>query len=197
LTRHNYVDINPSCQSTLSASRRQAKQRKNKGVANAGDDRKDHAVPGFDNEAEEAAKFYVSVFKNSKLGKVSRYGKEGFEVHGRPAGTVMTAEFELEGQKLVALNGGPHFKFNEAVSFQISCDSQEEVDYFWSKLCEGGEESQCGWLKDKFGLSWQVIPKVLPELLMNENSEKARRAMRAMLQMRKIDIAALKAAQAA
>jgi predicted 3-demethylubiquinone-9 3-methyltransferase (glyoxalase superfamily) len=151
----------------------------------------------FDNEAEEAAKFYVSVFKNSKLGKVSRYGKEGFEVHGRPAGTVMTAEFELEGQKLVALNGGPHFKFNEAVSFQISCDSQEEVDYFWSKLCEGGEESQCGWLKDKFGLSWQVIPKVLPELLMNENSEKARRAMRAMLQMRKIDIAALNAAQAA
>jgi predicted 3-demethylubiquinone-9 3-methyltransferase (glyoxalase superfamily) len=151
----------------------------------------------FDNEAEEAAKFYVSVFKNSKLGKVSRYGKEGFEVHGRPAGTVMTAEFEIEGQKLVALNGGPHFKFNEAVSFQISCDSQEEVDYFWSKLCEGGEESQCGWLKDKFGLSWQVIPKVLPELLMNENSEKARRAMRAMLQMRKIDIAALNAAQAA
>jgi predicted 3-demethylubiquinone-9 3-methyltransferase (glyoxalase superfamily) len=151
----------------------------------------------FDSAAEEAAKFYVSVFKNSKLGKISRYGKEGFEAHGRPAGSVMTAEFEIEGQKFVALNGGPHFKFNEAVSFQVPCDTQEEIDYFWSKLSEGGEESHCGWLKDKYGLSWQVFPKILPELLMNENSEKARRAMRAMLQMRKIDIAALNAAQAA
>jgi predicted 3-demethylubiquinone-9 3-methyltransferase (glyoxalase superfamily) len=151
----------------------------------------------FDSEAEEAAKFYVSVFKNSKLGKISRYGKEGFEVHGRPAGSVMTAEFELEGQRFVALNGGPHFKFNEAVSFQIHCENQQEVDYFWSKLCEGGEESHCGWLKDKYGLSWQVTPNVLPQLLMDENPEKAQRAMRAMLQMRKIDIAALKAAQAA
>lgn len=151
----------------------------------------------FDTQAEEAAKFYASVFKDAKIGKTSRYGNEGVEVHGKQPGTVMTVAFEIAGQKFLALNGGPHFKFNEAVSFQISCDSQEEVDYFWSKLCEGGEESQCGWLKDKFGLSWQVIPKVLPELLMNENSEKARRAMRAMLQMRKIDIAALNAAQAA
>jgi predicted 3-demethylubiquinone-9 3-methyltransferase (glyoxalase superfamily) len=151
----------------------------------------------FDNAAEEAAKFYVSVFKNSKLGKISRYGKEGFEAHGRAAGSVMTAEFEIEGQNFVALNGGPHFKFNEAVSFQVPCDTQEEIDYFWSKLSEGGEESHCGWLKDKYGLSWQVFPKILPELLMNENPEKARRAMQAMLQMRKIDIAALNAAQAA
>ena len=151
----------------------------------------------FDNEAEAAAKFYVSVFRNAKLGKISRYGKEGFEVHRRPPGSVMTAEFELEGQRFVALNGGPHFKFNEAVSFQVACDTQEEIDYFWSKLSEGGEESQCGWLKDKFGLSWQVIPRALPELLMDENSDKARRAMRAMLQMRKIDIAALTAARAA
>jgi len=151
----------------------------------------------FDSAAEEAAKFYVSVFKNSKLGKISRYGKEGFEAHGRPAGSVMTAEFEIEGQNFVALNGGPHFKFNEAVSFQVPCDTQEEIDYFWSKLSEGGEESHCGWLKDKYGLSWQVFPKILPQLLMDPNPDKARRAMRAMLQMRKIDIAALAAAQAA
>jgi predicted 3-demethylubiquinone-9 3-methyltransferase (glyoxalase superfamily) len=109
----------------------------------------------------------------------------------------MTAEFEIEGQKFVALNGGPLFKFNEAVSFQVHCEGQQEVDYFWSKLAEGGEESHCGWLKDKFGLSWQVIPKALPQLLTDENPEKAQRAMRAMLQMRKIDIAALKRAQAA
>ena len=149
----------------------------------------------FDNEAEEAAKFYVSVFKNSKLGKVSRYGKEGFEIHGKTAGTVMTAEFDIEGQKFLALNGGPQFKFNEAVSFQVHCETQEEIDYFWSKLADGGEEGPCGWLKDKFGLSWQVIPTVLPQLLTEEGS--AQRVMRSMLQMRKIDIAALKRAQAA
>jgi predicted 3-demethylubiquinone-9 3-methyltransferase (glyoxalase superfamily) len=151
----------------------------------------------FDTQAEEAAKFYVSVFKNSKMGKLSRYGKEGFEVHGRPAGSVMTASFEIEGIKFVALNGGPHFKFTEAGSFQILCEDQAEVDHFWNKLVEGGKESQCGWLKDKFGLSWQVTPHALPQMLMDENAEKAQRVMKAMLQMRKIDIAALQKAHAA
>src|SRR5215470_6214279 len=106
----------------------------------------------FDTQAEEAAKFYASVFKNSKIGKISRYGKEGFEIHGKKAGTVMTVEFEIEGQKFLALNGGPHFKFNEAISFQVHCQTQEEVDYFWSQLAEGGNEAPCGWLKDKFRL---------------------------------------------
>ena len=151
----------------------------------------------FDTQAEEAAKFYASVFKNSKIGKVSRYGKEGFEVHGKKAGTVMTVEFELEGQKFLALNGGPHFKFNEAVSFQVPCETQEEIDYFWSTLAKDGEEGRCGWLKDKFGLSWQVFPRALPEMLTDGNSETAQRVMRSMLQMRKIDIAALRRAQAA
>jgi len=151
----------------------------------------------FDTQAEEAAKFYASVFKNSKIGKISRYGKEGFEVHGKKAGTVMTVEFEIEGQEFLALNGGPHFKFNEAVSFQVPCETQEEIDYFWSTLAKDGEEGRCGWLKDKFGLSWQVFPKALPEMLMDGNSETAQRVMRSMLQMRKIDIAALKRAQAA
>ena len=151
----------------------------------------------FDTQAEEAAKFYASVFKNSKIGKISRYGKEGFEVHGKKAGTVMTVEFELEGQKFLALNGGPHFKFNEAVSFQVPCETQEEIDYFWSTLAKDGEEGRCGWLKDKFGLSWQVFPRALPEMLTDGNSETAQRVMRSMLQMRKIDLAALKRAQAA
>ena len=151
----------------------------------------------FDTQAEEAAKFYASVFKDSKLGKVSRYGKEGVEIHGKKPGTVMTVEFEVAGQKFLALNGGPQFKFNEAVSFQVHCDTQEEIDYFWSKLAKDGEEGPCGWLKDKFGLSWQVIPKALPEMLMDANSETAQRVMRSMLQMRKIDIAALRRAQAA
>jgi predicted 3-demethylubiquinone-9 3-methyltransferase (glyoxalase superfamily) len=151
----------------------------------------------FDTQAEEAAKFYASVFKNSKIGKISRYGKEGFEVHGKKAGTVMTVEFELEGQKFMALNGGPHFKFNEAVSFQVPCETQEEIDHFWSELAKDGEEGRCGWLKDKFGLSWQVFPRALPEMLMDRNSETAQRVMRSMLQMRKIDLAALRRAQAA
>ena len=151
----------------------------------------------FDTQAEDAAKFYASVFKNSKIGKIGRYGKEGFEVHGKTAGTVMTVEFDIEGQKFLALNGGPQFKFNEAVSFQVHCETQEEIDYFWRKLAEGGEEGPCGWLKDKFGLSWQIIPTALPQLLMDENPEKAQRVMRSMLQMRKIDLAALKRAQAA
>jgi predicted 3-demethylubiquinone-9 3-methyltransferase (glyoxalase superfamily) len=149
----------------------------------------------FDTQAEEAAKFYASVFKDSKVGKTSRYGKEGFEVHGKQAGTVMTVEFEIAGHKFLALNGGPQFKFNEAVSFQVHCETQEEIDYFWSKLAEGGQEGPCGWLKDKFGLSWQVIPTALPQLLTDENS--AQRVMKSMLQMRKIDLAALKRAQAA
>jgi predicted 3-demethylubiquinone-9 3-methyltransferase (glyoxalase superfamily) len=151
----------------------------------------------FDTQAEEAAKFYASVFKNSKIGKISRYGKEGFEVHGKKAGTVMTVEFELEGQKFLALNGGPHFKFNEAVSFQVPCETQEEIDHFWSELAKDGEEGHCGWLKDKFGLSWQVFPRALPEMLTDGNSETAQRVMRSMLQMRKIDLAALRRAQAA
>jgi len=151
----------------------------------------------FDSEGEEAANFYVSVFKNSRIGKISRYGKEGYEVHGRKAGTVMTVEFKIEGQKFLALNGGPHFKFNEAISFQVHCQTQEEVDYFWSKLSEGGKEAPCGWLKDKFGLSWQIIPDVLPQLLTDKNVEKAGRVMKSMLQMKKIDIAALQRAHAA
>jgi len=151
----------------------------------------------FDSEAEEAANFYVSVFKNSRIGKISRYGKEGYEVHGRKAGTVMTVEFKIAGQKFLALNGGPHFKFNEAISFQVHCQTQEEVDYFWSKLSEGGKEAPCGWLKDKFGLSWQIIPDVLPQLLTDKNVEKAGRVMKSMLQMKKIDIAALQRAHAA
>ncbi len=151
----------------------------------------------FDTQAEEAAKFYASVFKNSKIGKISRYGKEGFEVHGKQAGTVMAVEFEVEGQTFTAINCGPQFKFNEAVSFQVHCETQQEIDYFWSRLSKDGEEGPCGWLKDKFGLSWQVIPRALPDMLMDEKSEKAQRVMRSMLQMRKIDLAALERAQAA
>ncbi|MGB2870180.1 MAG: VOC family protein [Bacteroidota bacterium] len=148
----------------------------------------------FDNQAEEAAKFYTSVFKNSRIDKVTRYGKEGFEIHGRPAGTVMTVNFQLEGRDFVALNGGPHFKFTEAISFSIDCETQEEVDYFWQKLSEGGEEGQCGWLKDKYGLSWQVNPRQLGQLLGDPDKEKAGRVMKTMLQMKKIDIKALKQA---
>ena len=151
----------------------------------------------FDTAAEEAANHYVSIFKNSKIGRISRYGKEGREIHGKEAGSAMTVAFEIEGHEFLALNGGPSFKFNEAVSFQILCETQAEIDYFWSRLAEGGEEGPCGWLKDKFGLSWQVVPTVLPELLQDQNSAKTQRAMRAMLQMRKLDIAALKQAHAA
>jgi predicted 3-demethylubiquinone-9 3-methyltransferase (glyoxalase superfamily) len=148
----------------------------------------------FDNDAEEAARFYVSVFKNSRIGRVSRFGKEGFEIHKRPAGSVMTVEFELDGVKFTALNGGPLFKFNEAVSLQIHCDSQKEIDHFWAKLSQGGEEGPCGWLKDKYGLSWQVVPRILPDMLVDENSDKAQRVTRAFLQMKKFDIAELKRA---
>jgi predicted 3-demethylubiquinone-9 3-methyltransferase (glyoxalase superfamily) len=148
----------------------------------------------FDTQAEEAANFYVSVFRNARIKSLSRYGKEGFEIHGRPAGSVMTVEFEIDGQPFVALNGGPHFKFNEAVSFQVFCETQEEVDYFWSKLSEGGSEGPCGWLKDKFGLSWQVVPTALIEMLKGPDTEKSQRVTKAFLQMKKFDIEKLKRA---
>lgn len=144
----------------------------------------------FDNQSEEAAIFYTSIFKNSKIGRMTRYGKEGFEIHGRPEGSIMTVEFEIEGQVFTALNGGPIFKFNEAVSFQVYCETQEETDYYWEKLSEGGDKNaqQCGWLKDKYGLSWQVVPRVLSEYLGDPDPGKSQRAMKAMLQMKKIDI---------
>ena len=148
----------------------------------------------FDDQAEEAAKFYTSIFKNSKIGKVTRYDEESVGPTGRPAGSVMTVNFELEGQEFVALNGGPMFKFTEAISFVVNCESQEEVDYFWKKLSVGGEESRCGWLKDKLGLSWQVVPTVLTEMLADKDTVKAKRVMHAMLQMDKIDIPTLQKA---
>jgi predicted 3-demethylubiquinone-9 3-methyltransferase (glyoxalase superfamily) len=145
----------------------------------------------FDNQAEEAANFYVSIFKNSKTGRISRYGKEGHEIHGKEAGTVMTVEFDIEGQRFTALNGGPHFKFTEAISLQVHCETQEEIDYFWNRLTKGGEEGPCGWLKDKYGLSWQIVPTALPEMLMDADPAKAQRVTKAFLQMRKFDIAEL------
>jgi predicted 3-demethylubiquinone-9 3-methyltransferase (glyoxalase superfamily) len=148
----------------------------------------------FDTQGEDAARFYTGIFKNSKIGKISRYTEAGREVHGRPAGSVMTVEFELNGQPFTALNGGPHFKFNEAVSFQIMCKDQEEVDYYWNKLSQGGDPNaqQCGWLKDKFGLSWQVVPTALAQLM--SDPRKASRAMEALLKMKKLDIAELERA---
>jgi predicted 3-demethylubiquinone-9 3-methyltransferase (glyoxalase superfamily) len=144
----------------------------------------------YDDKAEEAANFYVSVFKNSKILRVTRYGEAGPGAKG----TVMIVEFQLEGQEFLALNGGPHFKFTEAISFVVNCETQEEVDYFWQKLSEGGAESQCGWLKDKYGLSWQVVPTILAELMQDKDPEKSQRVMKAMLQMKKIDIKTLKQA---
>jgi len=150
----------------------------------------------FDDQGEEAAKFYTSIFKDAKMGDVTRYGKEGYEIHGREEGTVMTVEFEIEGQKFLALNGGPIFKFNEAISFQVYCETQEEVDYYWEKLSEGGDEKaqQCGWLKDKYGVSWQIVPTILIKMLKDKDSEKSQRVMKAMLQMHKLDISILKKA---
>lgn len=150
----------------------------------------------FDDKAEEAAKFYTSVFKDSKIGDVTRYGKEGYEIHGKEEGTVMTVEFEIEGQKFLGLNGGPIFKFNEAISFQVYCETQEEVDYYWEKLSEGGDEKAqvCGWLKDKYGVSWQIVPIILIEMLKDKDSEKSQKVMKAMLQMHKLDISTLKKA---
>ena len=149
----------------------------------------------FDDQAKDAVNFYTSLFKNSKIGRIFHYTEEAAEKTGRPVGSVLTIEFEIEGQKFVALNGGPLFKFNESISFVINCETQEEVDYFWRKLtADGGEESQCGWLKDKFGLSWQVTPTVLIDMLHDKDPEKTERVMKAMLQMRKIEIPKLKAA---
>jgi predicted 3-demethylubiquinone-9 3-methyltransferase (glyoxalase superfamily) len=146
----------------------------------------------FDTEAEEAAKFYTSVFKDSRIVNVAHYTEAG----PRPAGTVMTVEFELNGQRFVGINGGPEFKFDEAVSFQITCETQEEVDYYWERLSADGEESQCGWLKDRYGLSWQVVPTGMEEIFADPDPERAARAMRAMLGMHKLDIAALRSAAA-
>lgn len=141
----------------------------------------------FDNKAEEAVNFYVSVFRNSKIENISRYGKEGFEIHGQPEGTVLTVDFEINGQRFTALNGGPMFKFTEAISFQVFCDTQQEIDHYWNKLTEnGGEESYCGWLKDKYGISWQIVPAVLPDLM--KDPEKSGRVTKTFLQMRKFDI---------
>ena len=148
----------------------------------------------FDDKAEEAVNFYMSIFKNSKVGAITRYDEAGEKAAGRPKGSVMTVEFQLEGQEFVALNGGPHFKFTEAVSFVVNCETQEEVDRFWEKLSAGGEEVQCGWLKDKYGLSWQIVPTVLTEMLKDKDPAKAKRVMEAMLQMKKIDIPTLKQA---
>jgi predicted 3-demethylubiquinone-9 3-methyltransferase (glyoxalase superfamily) len=144
----------------------------------------------FDGQAEEAMSFYTSIFKNSKAGTVTRYGEAG----PGPKGSVLTASFELEGLEFTALNGGPHFKFNEAISFHVSCESQEEVDYFWSKLSEGGQPSRCGWLKDRYGVSWQIVPSVLPKLLQDKNAGKSNSVMQAMLKMDKLDIERLKQA---
>jgi predicted 3-demethylubiquinone-9 3-methyltransferase (glyoxalase superfamily) len=148
----------------------------------------------YDDKAEEAANFYVSLFENSRIGDTTRYDEAGAQVAKRPKGSVMTIEFQLEGQQFVALNGGPHFKFTEAVSFVVNCETQEEVDKFWEKLSEGGEEVQCGWLKDKYGLSWQIVPTVLTEMLKDKDPAKAKRVMEAMLKMKKIDIKTLRRA---
>jgi predicted 3-demethylubiquinone-9 3-methyltransferase (glyoxalase superfamily) len=148
----------------------------------------------FDDNAEEAVKFYTSIFKNSKIGKIARYDEAGEKAAGRPAGSVMTVEFQLEGQDFIALNGGPHFKFTEAISFVVNCQTQEEVDYYWEKLSEEGKEVQCGWLKDKYGLSWQIVPTILGELLSDKDAAKSQRVMQAMLKMVKLDIKKLKQA---
>ena len=150
----------------------------------------------FDDQAEQAARLYTGIFKNSRIGTITRYGKAGFEIHGRPAGSVLTVEFELDGQKFTALNGGPAFKFNEAISLEVHCETQDEIDYYWEKLSAGGDPKAqvCGWLKDKYGLSWQVVPTLLTEMLTNEKSAKSQRAFAAMLEMKKLDIAALKKA---
>ena len=147
----------------------------------------------FDDQAEEAARFYTGIFKDSKITAIWRYPQEHY---GKPAGAVLMAAFEIEGQPFTALNGGPHFKFTEAVSFQIECETQAEVDYYWERLSEGGdpEAQQCGWVKDKFGLSWQVVPKIMPDLLTDPDTVAAQRAFAAMLGMRKLDIAELQRA---
>jgi len=150
----------------------------------------------FDTQAEEAANFYTSVFKNSKIVSVAHYGEEGAKASGRPKGSAMTVAFELDGQKFVALNGGPHFKFTEAVSFVVNCETQEEVDHYWEKLSAGGDKKaqQCGWLKDKYGLSWQIVPVAMVEMLQDKDPGKSGRVMQALLQMKKLDIKTLQRA---
>jgi predicted 3-demethylubiquinone-9 3-methyltransferase (glyoxalase superfamily) len=150
----------------------------------------------FDNEAEEAAQFYASIFMNSSIGRITRYGKEGYEFHHKPEGSIMTVEFTLDGSSFVALNGGPLFHFSEAVSFIINCADQEEVDYYWDNLSEGGDPKaqQCGWLKDKFGISWQIIPAEMIDLLTDPDTLKSQKVMAAMLPMKKIDLETLKQA---
>ncbi|WP_447965877.1 VOC family protein [Nitrospira sp. Ecomares 2.1] len=148
----------------------------------------------FDNQAEEAVNFYASIFKNTKIGNITRYGEEGAKVSGRPKGSVMTVTFQLHGQEFMALNGGPHFTFTEAVSFIMNCQTQEEIDELWEKLSEDGEKGQCGWLKDKYGLSWQIVPTVLSEIMQSHDHEKTNRVMSALLQMKKLDIKRLQEA---
>lgn len=148
----------------------------------------------FDNQAEEAAKFYASIFKNSKIGNMTRYGEAGAKVSGRPKGSVMTVTFEIEGQEFVALNGGPHFTFSEAISFMVECETQKDIDEMWEKLSQGGEKGQCGWLNDKYGLSWQIASPVWDEMLRDKDLKKSERVMKAILQMTKPDIKTLKQA---
>ena len=148
----------------------------------------------FDTQAEQAANFYCSVFEDSRIKRISRYGETGRDVHGKEAGSVLTVEFELAGQIFIALNGGPQFKFTEAVSFQVMCDTQAEIDRLWSRLTQDGEEGQCGWLKDKYGLSWQIVPSVLPKMLSDADGAKSERVMAALMSMKKFDVEALKRA---
>jgi predicted 3-demethylubiquinone-9 3-methyltransferase (glyoxalase superfamily) len=152
----------------------------------------------FDDQAEQAAAFYTSVFPDSRITAVSRYGKAGFEIHGRPPGSVLTVAFELDGQPFTALNGGPAFKFNEAISLQVSCDTQQEIDHYWERLSAGGDEraQQCGWLKDRFGVSWQVVPAALPEMMTDPDPARSERVMVALLQMKKLDLEQLRRAHA-
>ena len=148
----------------------------------------------FNNQAEDAAKFYASIFKNSKIGDMTRYGEAGAKVSGRPKGSVMTVTFEIEGQEFVALNGGPHFTFSEAISLMVRCETQKEIDEMWEKLSQGGEKRQCGWLKDKYGLSWQIVSPVWDEMLRDKDVAKSERVMKAILQMTKPDIKTVKQA---
>src|SRR5574341_1339737 len=150
----------------------------------------------FEDKAEEAANFYVSIFKNSKIGSITRYGEEGAEATGRPKGTVMIVTFKLDGQEFIALNGGPQFTFSPAISFLVNCENQQEIDSLWEKLSEGGATQQCGWLQDKYGMSWQIVPTVLGELMQDKDKEKSERVMKAMLQMKKIEIQGLRKAYA-
>ena len=150
----------------------------------------------FDTEAEDAAVFYTSIFDNSRIGTVTRYGKAGRDVHGKAAGSVMVVEFELDGQKFIGLNGGPQFKFSEAISLTVYCDTQREIDHFWGKLSDGGREGQCGWLKDRYGLSWQIVPSMLPQLMTGADGAAADRMMNAVMAMKKFDLETLRRASA-